>query len=70
MYEHAEVFGMWIDEVFKPSIEAGEASLRKPDLQLIAGHGFQATCDLPMALYYEQIMEEFPNCKFILVRHS
>ena len=70
MYEHAEVFGMWIDEVFKPSIEAGEATLRKPDLQFIADNGFQATCDLPMALYYEQIMEEFPNCKFILVRHS
>lgn len=70
MYEHAEVFGMWIDEVFKPSIEAGKATLRKPDLQLIADNGFQATCDLPSALYYEQIMEEYPNCKFILTTRS
>ena len=32
----------------------------KPDLQLIVNTGYQATTDLPMALYYEQIMEEFP----------
>jgi len=66
MYEHAEVFGMWIDEVFQPSIDTGNATLRNPNLQLVADNGFQATCDLPMALYYEQVMEEFPDCKFIL----
>lgn len=38
----------------------------KPDLQLIVNTGYQATTDLPMALYYEQIMEEFPDCKFVL----
>lgn len=38
----------------------------KPNLQLIASYGYQATADLPMALYYEQVMEEFLDCKFIL----
>jgi Sulfotransferase domain len=70
LYEHEKVFGMWIDEVFQPSIDGGHASLRKPDLQSVADHGFQATCDLPMALYYEQIMEEFPDCRFILTTRS
>jgi Sulfotransferase domain len=70
LYEHEKVFGMWIDEVFQPSIDQGHSSLRKPNLQLVADHGFQATCDLPMALYYEQIMEEFPDCRFILTTRS
>ena len=70
MYEHAEVFSMWIDQVFQPSIDEGVASLRKPNLDLIVERGFQATCDLPTALYYEQIMEEFPEAKFILTTRS
>ena len=70
MYEHAEVFGMWIDQVFQPSIDEGKAGLRKPNLDLIVERGFQATCDLPTALYYEQILEEFPDCKFILTTRA
>jgi Sulfotransferase domain len=56
---------MWTNDVFLPSIKAGETMMGKPDLQLIANK-FQATADLPMALYFEQVMEEFPDCKFIL----
>ena len=41
----------------------------KPDLQLIANK-FQATADLPMALYFEQVMEEYPDCKFILTERE
>lgn len=41
----------------------------KPNLQLIANK-FQATADFPMALYFEQIMEEYPDCKFILTQRS
>lgn len=41
----------------------------KPDLQLIANK-FQATADLPMALYFEQVLEEFPDCKFILTERD
>ena len=66
MYEHEAILGMWVDTIFKPSIEAKKRSMGKPDLQLITSFGYQATADLPMALYVEQVMEEFPDCKFIL----
>lgn len=57
---------MWTDKVFIPAIDSGEVAMGKPDFNLIAEKGYQATADLPMALYFEQIMEQFPNCKFIL----
>jgi len=60
---------MWSDNIFMPSIEARETIMGKPDLQLIADK-FQATADLPMALYFEQVMEEYPDCKFILTQRE
>lgn len=66
MYENNEIFDMWTNEVFKPAIEKNEVMMGKPNLQLIAEHGFQATADFPMALYFEQVLEEYPDCKFIL----
>jgi len=38
----------------------------RPDLDKITSAGYTATADLPMALYFEQVMEEYPDCKFIL----
>jgi len=66
LYENDEVFAMWTNGIFVPAIEARKASLGSPDLDLIAAHGFQATMDLPMALYYDQVRERYPDCKFIL----
>jgi Sulfotransferase domain len=66
LYENDEIFEMWTSNVFQPSIEAGKALMGKPDLDLIASFGFQATMDLPMALYFEQVHERYPDCKFIL----
>lgn len=57
---------MWADEVFFPAFTSGHAELGRPDLGMVASYGFQATADLPMALYFEQIHEQFPHCKFIL----
>lgn len=57
---------MWTNNIFQPSIDAGEAFMGTPDLDLITSYGFQATMDLPMALYFEQVKEQFPDCKFIL----
>ena len=70
LYEHEKIIGMWLDEVFQPSIDENKAELRKPNFDIITEEGFQATCDLPMALYYEQIMEQYPDCKFILTTRS
>ncbi|KAL7574204.1 hypothetical protein ACA910_012464 [Epithemia clementina (nom. ined.)] len=66
MYEHESILGMWVNTIFLPSIQAKKRSMGRPDLQLITSYGYQATADLPMALYFEQVMEEFPDCKFIL----
>jgi hypothetical protein len=66
MYEHPQILSMWTDNIFMPSIEAKKTMMGKPDLQLLVSLGYQATADLPMALYFEQVMEEFPDCKFIL----
>jgi len=66
LYEMPSIFDMWTNDVFLPSIRSGVASLGKPDLDLIAREGFEATADLPTALYFEEIAEQFPECKFIL----
>lgn len=66
LYEHAAIFDMWTNDIFLPSINAKKATLGKPDFSLVAAEGYQATADLPMALYYEEIAEQYPDCKFIL----
>jgi Sulfotransferase domain len=66
LYEHQEIIDMWTNEIFLPSIRSKTSSMGKPNFQLIADHGFTATADLPMALYFEDILHEFPDCKFIL----
>ncbi|GAX22412.1 hypothetical protein FisN_14Hh025 [Fistulifera solaris] len=66
LYEHNEIISMWTNEVFTPAVKANHASMGKPDFQLIVDHGFTATADLPMALYFDQIAEQYPDCKFIL----
>jgi hypothetical protein len=64
--ENENIFKMWTDLIFKPSIDAGHAEMSTPDFDIITRHGYQATMDFPVALYYEQIMDKYPDCKFIL----
>lgn len=64
--EHFDILDMWTDEVFRPAIEARELSMGEPDFNLITAHGFSATADLPTSLYYKEIQDKYPNCKFIL----
>ena len=66
LYENENIFRIWTDLIFKPSIDAGHAEMSTPDFDIITRHGYQATMDFPVALYYEQIMEKYPDCKFIL----
>jgi hypothetical protein len=66
MYEHQDVLDMWVDEIYRPSIKAKKAELGTPNFDAITQAGFEATTDLPMALYFEQIHEKYPDCKFIL----
>jgi hypothetical protein len=66
LYENEEIFQMWTDLIFHPSLLNGTAELGTPDFDVITSHGYQATCDFPMALYFDQIMDKYPDCKFIL----
>jgi len=64
--ENESIFKMWTDLIFQPSLQRGHALLGEPDFGLLTQHGYQATMDFPVALYYEQILQQYPNCKFIL----
>jgi hypothetical protein len=66
LYEHDDIFEMWENQVFQPSVDAKEAKLRTPDFDVLTRNGYQATMDFPMALYFEKVHERYPDCKFIL----
>jgi Sulfotransferase domain len=52
--------------VVDPAIAKEEPVIGAADLKLIADSGYQAVADMPSVLYFEQILEEYPDCKFIL----
>ncbi len=66
LYENGEIFDMWVKEVFHKSILDDEVTMGNPQFHLLPKHGFTATMDMPFALYYDQIREQYPDCKFIL----
>jgi hypothetical protein len=65
-YENEEILQMWTDKVINPALEKKEPIVGRADLKLIADSGYQAVADFPACLMYEQILEEFPESKFIL----
>lgn len=65
-FENEEILSMLTDNVVNPSLQKKKPELGKIDFQLIADSGYQAMSDLPFALYFEQVLETFPDCKFIL----
>ena len=64
--ENEEILHMLDEKIISPAIEKNEAVVGKADLALIANSGYQAVADLPFILFFEQIYEEYPDCKFIL----
>jgi hypothetical protein len=65
-YENEEILKMWSEKIVDPALEKLEPVIGRADLKLIADSGYQAVADLPSIFYFEQILEEFPDCKFIL----
>jgi hypothetical protein len=58
---------MWAETIVNPALEAKLPQiLGKPNLQLIADSNFTALVDLPSSLFFEQIFQEYPDCKFVL----
>ncbi len=66
LHEAHGILDMWANKVFYPAIEKGKISLGEPDFDVITNHGYTATVDLPMALYFDQVKNRYPECKFIL----
>lgn len=64
--ENENIFKRWVELIFQPSLDQGHAIMGEPDFDIITRHGYEATMDFPVALYYDQIMEKYPDCKFIL----
>jgi len=69
LYENQKIFTHFVDNIFYKSIQQDEVitpDMYTPDFDLLLDGGFTATMDLPFALYYKQIHEIYPDCKFIL----
>lgn len=66
LYENAEILDHLVDDIFRPSIESNEVIMGEPDFDLLLKAGYTATMDLPFALYFEQVRDAYPDCKFIL----
>lgn len=66
LYENDELFDHLTNNIFYKSIQDDEVIMGKPDFDLLLKAGYTATMDLPFALYFDQIKEKYPKCKFIL----
>lgn len=66
LYETGDIFDHLVDNIFLKSIEENKVVVGKPDFNLLLKGGYVATVDLPFALYFEQIRDQYPDCKFIL----
>ena len=68
-HENPKIFAHFVDNIFYKSVQQDEVitpDMFTPDFDLLPQGGFTATMDLPFALYYKQIHEMYPDCKFIL----
>ena len=54
------------NNIFYKSIQNDEVVMGEPNFDLLLKAGYKATMDLPFALYFNQIIEKYPDCKFIL----
>ncbi len=66
LYENTKLLNHLHSEIFYKSILEDEIIMGRPDFDLITEAGYAATMDLPFALYYDQIKDIYPECKFIL----
>ena len=70
MFFHYKIFGMFLQDVFAYPPATGEQVVRPPsDFELIARE-YDATVDLPLALYYKELHDKYPDAKFILTTRS
>jgi len=70
MFHSAALFDMWHTTVF--SLESAQGgALGAPELRAMADdHGFTASTDMPMSLYFKQLRKLYPRAKFVLTTRS
>lgn len=66
-YQEPEIMEMYYKNVVLPSIESETAILGHFDFSAVTRAGYTAVADSPLCFYYEQIMNEYPYSKFILM---
>lgn len=66
LYENQKLFNHLSNTIFNKSIQEDEIIMGHPDFDLVLKAGYSATMDLPFALYFDQIKQQYPDCKFIL----
>ena len=66
MYEDPAIMHMWVENVFLPAIKTKTITMGSPDFDIITSHGYKAAADFPLSLYFEEINDRYPDCKFIL----
>lgn len=58
------------DHFYEAAFRFDEAQLRSPDLTLVAKAGYNASMDMPMAMYYPRLLKIYPGAKYILTVRS
>ena len=61
MMSRAKIFDMFYTQVFLPE----PVALREPDFDMVAQF-YNATTDMPLAFYFRELKEKYPQAKFIL----
>ena len=51
-------------------MNAGSFQLGVPDFQKMISQGYSGLSDMPVCLYYQQLVVDFPDCKFILTTRA
>ena len=66
MFNDLTIFNMWYNNIFSKD----EATLTTPDFDLISSKGFNASTDMPMSLYYNELKIKYPHALFILTKRK
>ena len=66
MFNDLTIFNMWYNNIFSRD----HASLISPDFDLITSKGFNASTDMPMSLYYNELKTKYPDALFILTKRK
>ena len=65
-YQEPKALDLWHQDIVLPSIQNGIFQLGTPDFSRFAALGYAGLADMPVCFYYRQLLQDFPDCKFVL----